>query len=234
MEIPDPRYLETQDGVFIAYQVVGDGPVDIAWQFDFGWNLDVWWEWAWIRDWLSGLASFGRLILHDARGFGLSSRNVPVPNLETRADDLRSVLDEVDSTSAVIGGWFEGLAPGILLAASHPGRVRALVWWNPMPRTVWAPDYPWGEGPEDVARNLEALKHWGTGGSAESWADADGAVQRPSTVARDDPVLGEERAQHMYARCGRGATADLVAVRHPWRTSQHPGTRTAHGHRRRG
>jgi class 3 adenylate cyclase/pimeloyl-ACP methyl ester carboxylesterase len=171
VEIPDPRYLETQDGAFIAYQVVGDGPVDIAWQFDFGWNLDVWWEWAWIRDWLSGLASFGRLILHDARGFGLSSRNVAVPNLEIRADDLRSVLDEVDSTSAVIGGWFEGLAPGILLAASRPSRVRALVWWNPSPRTVWAPDYPWGEGPEDVARALEALKHWGTGGSAESWAD---------------------------------------------------------------
>jgi class 3 adenylate cyclase len=172
VDVPVPQYAKAADGAFIAYQVVGDGPVDIAWQFDFGWNLDAWWDWPWIADWFSGLASFGRLILHDARGFGLSSRNVSVPNLETRADDLRAVLDEVGSTSAVIGGWFEGLAPGILLAASHPGRVRALVWWNPTPRTVWAPDYPWGEGPQDVERSLEALKHWGTGGAAESWADA--------------------------------------------------------------
>jgi class 3 adenylate cyclase/pimeloyl-ACP methyl ester carboxylesterase len=172
VEIPDPRYVRTEDGVFIAYQVVGDGPVDIAWQFDFGWNLDVWWEFEWVRDWLEGLASFGRLILHDARGFGLSGRNVPVPNLETRADDLRVVLDEVGSTSTVIGGWFEGLAPGVLFAARDPARVRALVWWNPFPRTVWAPDYPWGNRPEDVERSLDALKYWGTARSAELWADS--------------------------------------------------------------
>lgn len=172
MEIPDPRYLETQDGAFIAYQVVGDGPLDIAWQFDFGGNLDVWWEFEWMRGWFEGLASFGRLVLHDSRGCGLSSRNVPVPNLETRTDDLRAVLDQVGSGSAVIGGWFEGLAPGVLLAASDPSRVRALVWWNPSPRTVWAPDYPWGAGPEDVARALEALKLWGTVESSRYWADS--------------------------------------------------------------
>ena len=107
MEIPDPRYLETHDGAFIAYHVAGDGPIDIAWQLDFGGNLDVWWESGWIRGWFEGLASFGRPILHDWRGCGLSSRDVPVPNLETRTDDLRAVLDEVGSTSTVIGGWFE-------------------------------------------------------------------------------------------------------------------------------
>jgi class 3 adenylate cyclase len=117
------------------------------------------------------LASFGRLILHDPRGVGLSSRNVPLPNLETRTDDLRAVLDEVGSASAVIGGWFEGLAPGVLLAAGDPARVRALAWWNPLPRTAWAPDYPWGEGPEDLARRLEGLKEWGTVKYGEAWAN---------------------------------------------------------------
>ena len=120
MEIPDPQYLETHDGAYIAYQAVGEGPIDIAWQFEFGGNLDVWWELPWVRRWFEGLASFGRLILHDPRGVGLSSRNVPLPNLETRTDDLRAVLDEVGSASAVIGGWFEGLAPGVLLAAGDP------------------------------------------------------------------------------------------------------------------
>jgi pimeloyl-ACP methyl ester carboxylesterase len=171
MGVPDPRYVRAEDGAYIAYQVMGDGPVDIAWLFDFGGNLDVWWEFDWMRGWFEGLASLGRLILHDSRGCGLSSRNVPVPNLETRTHDLQAVLDEVGSTSTVIGGWFEGLAPGVLFAASHPGRVRAMAWWNPAPRTAWAPDYPWGDGPADVAVALEALTHWGTVLSARVWAD---------------------------------------------------------------
>lgn len=157
MQIPEPQYLKTRDGAYIAYQVVGDGPVDIAWQVGDATHLEIWWEFDWMRDWFEGLASLGRLIIHDWRGFGLSSRNVPVPNLETRTDDLRAVLDEVGSSSAVVGGWFETIAPGVLLAAADPARVRALVWWNPTPRTAWAPDYPWGDGPEMVASRLESL-----------------------------------------------------------------------------
>ncbi len=104
-----------------------------------------------------GLASFGRLILHDRRATGLSSRNVDPPNLETRAADLRVVLDEVGSQSTVIGGWFEDAAPGVLLAATDPDRVRGLVWWNPTPRTTWAHDYPWGWSPEEVEADLAGL-----------------------------------------------------------------------------
>src|SRR5207248_11269643 len=63
--------------------------------------------------------------------------------------------------STVLGGWFEGLAPGVLLAAGDPSRVPAMAWWNPAPRTVWARDYPWGDGPDDVTRALEALQNWG-------------------------------------------------------------------------
>jgi class 3 adenylate cyclase len=172
VDVPDPQYLKTRDGVYIAYQVVGEGPVDIAWQFDMGGSLEVSWEFRWVRAWFEGLASLGRLVLHDPRGSGLSSRNVPVPNLETRAADLRAVLDAVGSGSTVLGGWFEGLAPGVLLAAGDPSRVRAMAWWNPAPRTVWAPDYPWGDGPEDVTRALGALTHWGTVQSGEFWADS--------------------------------------------------------------
>jgi class 3 adenylate cyclase len=170
LDIPDPRYARTADGAYIAYQVIGDGPVDIAWQLDSGGCLDVWWEPAWTRAWFEGLASFARLILHDWRGTGLSSRNVPVPNLETRAQDLAVVMDTVGSQSAVMGGWFESLAPCVLLAATDPARVRALVWWTPTPRTAWAPDYPWGQGPEEVAAEREAVTHWGTPEHARVWA----------------------------------------------------------------
>jgi len=187
VRIPDPEYLKTRDGVYIAYQVVGDGGVDIAWQVGDGTHLEIWWEFEWMRDWFEGLASLGRLILHDWRGFGLSSRNVPVPNLETRTDDLRAVLDEVGSSSAVVGGWFETIAPGVLLAASDPARVRALVWWNPTPRTAWAPDYPWGDGPDMVKSRLETLQLWGTRRYGEVWADEleQWTGSRPSEKAVD-------------------------------------------------
>jgi hypothetical protein len=106
MEVPDFRYATAPDGAYLAYQVVGDGPIDVAWQVDAGGCLDVWWELPWVRAWFEGLASFTRLILHDWRATGLSSRNVPVPNLETRAEDLRVVLDSAGSSSAVLGGWW--------------------------------------------------------------------------------------------------------------------------------
>jgi class 3 adenylate cyclase len=171
VDVPDPQYVKTRDGAYIAYQVVGDGPVDVAWLFDFTGNLDCYWESFGQREWFEGLASFGRLILHDRRGTGLSSRDVPVPNLETRASDLRLVLDTVKSEQTVIGAYYEGLSPAVLLAASHPDRVRALVWWHPWPRTTWAPDYPWGANPGQVEAERAMLAQWASIEWALAWAD---------------------------------------------------------------
>jgi class 3 adenylate cyclase/pimeloyl-ACP methyl ester carboxylesterase len=171
VDVPDPKYVKTDDGSYIAYQVVGDGPVDIAWQFDFWGNIDVWWEAGLDRYWFESLARMGRLILHDRRATGLSSRNVAAPNLETRVADLRAVLDEVGSEAAVLGGWYESMAPCLLLAASDPERIRALVWWWPVPRTLWSHDFPWGMRPEELDAERESLKHWGTLDHALVWAD---------------------------------------------------------------
>ena len=144
MEIPDPEFVVTPDGAYIAYQVVGTGPVDIAWQIDFFGHLDTVWSGSYDTAWFEGLASFARLILHDRRATGLSSRNVPVPNLETRVADLRAVLDAVGSVSVVLGGWHESLAPCLLLAATEPHRVRALVWEDPAPRINLVAELPLG------------------------------------------------------------------------------------------
>ena len=76
MESPELRAL---DGVYIAYQTVGDGPIDIVWQFDWLGNVDTIWEYRPSAEWFRGLASFSRLILHDRRGTGASSRNVDPP-----------------------------------------------------------------------------------------------------------------------------------------------------------
>ena len=91
-----------------------------------------------------GIASFARLILHDRRGTGLSSRNVPPPNLETRVADLRAVLDAVGSERPVLAGLIEGGASAALFAASNPERVQSIVWWGPAARSLCSPDYPCG------------------------------------------------------------------------------------------
>ena len=211
MDLPDPQYAKTADGAYIAYQVVGDGPVDVAWQLDFGGSLDVWWEFFLGSVWFEELASFARLILHDWRGTGLSSRNVAVANMETRAADLLAVLDAAGSTSTVLGAWSEGLAPCVLLAASQPARVRALVWWNPQPRTAWAPDYPWGDGPAELARERAALSHWGTEQYSLNWADVTEATTGLRPPEEADPMDNQEESQHLHT--GRRGRVDRHLVR---------------------
>jgi pimeloyl-ACP methyl ester carboxylesterase len=129
-----------------------------------------------LRALVAGLASFARLILHDRRGTGLSSRNVSPPDLETRVADLRVVLDAVGSKRPVIAGALEGGAPNVLFAASDPERVHSIVWWSPAARSVLSPDYPWGRAAPVRGAAERELHHWG-----RSRAPAPGRRERPST-----------------------------------------------------
>ncbi len=162
MDVHDTRYAKTPDDVYIAYQAVGDGPLDLVWQFDWLGNVDMISEEPGARRLFSSLATVSRLILHDRRATGLSSRNVPVPNLETRVADLRSVLDTVGAARPALGGEREGGAPNVLFAATDPERVRSLIWYAPRALSVWTPDYQWGSRPEYVELDQRALDHWGT------------------------------------------------------------------------
>src|SRR5207248_11295478 len=119
----DARYASTAEGVYIAYQVAGEGPVDLSWGSRFSGNVDLAWEWPDTGALLRALARSCRLILHHRRGTGLSSRNLAPPNLETRVSDLRLVLDEVGSERPVLGGFNEAGAPDVVLAAAEPERV---------------------------------------------------------------------------------------------------------------
>ena len=200
--IPETRYAETPDGVYIAYQVTGEGSVDVAWQFDFVGNVDVVWESVFFGPLFRGIASFARLILHDRRGTGLSSRNVPPPNLETRVADLRVVLDAVGSERPVLAGAIEAGAPMVLLAASSPERVQSIVWWSPSARSVWSPDYPWGAGPEYVDANEREMEHWGTLEGARIWAEGESIYGRVTTdeEIRDFAKLSRNTATPDVAR----------------------------------
>src|SRR5262245_38732785 len=167
----ETRYAKTADRAYIAYQVVGSGPVDFATDFHaYAGNVDLIWD---EPDWgplLAGLAEFVRVIIHDRRGSGASTRNVPPPNLETRAADLLSVLDAIGSVAPVLGAGASTGAMHALFAATYPDRASGIVWNYPRPRLAWAPDYPWGQGPDAFEAALAEARIWGTSEQAREQA----------------------------------------------------------------
>ena len=161
MDQPETRYAKTADGVHIAYQALGDGPVDMV--FVMGWvtNVEAMWDAPGFTGFLERLASFSRLILFDKRGVGLSDR-VPedrLPDLETRMDDVRAVMDAVGSERAVVFGVSEGGPMSMLFAATYPERTIALVLYGTVADfTARSPEYK-----DDPAGYLARTEQtWGT------------------------------------------------------------------------
>jgi pimeloyl-ACP methyl ester carboxylesterase len=127
----DIRYARS-GGVSIAYQVVGQGDVDLLYVPDYVSNLVYGWETPYWRRFYEQLAERFRLILFDKRGTGLSDLGGQFPALETRMDDVRAVLDAVDSSTAVLLGSHDGCSMAALYAATYPERTRALVLFHPV------------------------------------------------------------------------------------------------------
>ena len=127
MERPDVSLARTADGAYLAYQCFGSGPVDIFWSNDAFAVVDHFWDSPVERAWFQGLAEFARVIVYDKRGTGLSSQNVHPGNLETQVADILTVLDDLDIERVVLSGFLEGGAPNVLLAATYPSRVQALI-----------------------------------------------------------------------------------------------------------
>ena len=165
-EAPETRYTKTADGIHIAYQVFGDGPVDLV-VLPGGWNLEVEWEWPSVARFFRRLASFSRVVRFNMRGEGLSDPVAPRDwqTLEQRAEDMQVVLEAVGSQrTALLGGVFGGQMM-IFFAATHPERTAALVLVGTTARFGWAPDYPWGqpvEERESVVATAEAGWEHGT------------------------------------------------------------------------
>jgi class 3 adenylate cyclase/pimeloyl-ACP methyl ester carboxylesterase len=166
--IPKTRYAETVDGVDIAYQVIGDGPVTIVYINAYFSHLEVGWELPAYASFLRNLASFARVICFDKRGVGMSDRITRLPDLEARMDDIRAVMDASTTVRAAIYGMGEGAALAALFAASHPDRTTALIFAG-TPRTRWAPDFPWGMGDEE-AQDTRDYEIWGDEDYAEEFA----------------------------------------------------------------
>jgi class 3 adenylate cyclase len=153
---PPTRYARSGE-VSIAYQVVGDGPLDIVVVPGFVSHVELIWEIPTAVHMIERLASFGRVILFDKRGSGLSDPVVGAPTLEERMDDVRAVMDAAGSERAAIFGLSEGAPMSILFAATYPQLTSALVLYGGMARSTWAPDYPWATPAEALIESSEAM-----------------------------------------------------------------------------
>jgi class 3 adenylate cyclase len=159
---PDTRYARSGD-VNIAYQVVGDGPLDLVLVPGFVSHLDLDWDDPRSEHFLSRLAAFSRLIRFDKRGTGLSDRPGGLPDLETRMDDVRAVMDAAGSERAALFGYSEGGPLSCLFAATYPERTSALVIYGSYAkRQDPDEDYPWCRPRrEREAYALEVERDWG-------------------------------------------------------------------------
>ena len=204
MTSPETRYAKTADGVHIAYQVVGEGDVDLV--FVMGWtsNIEAMWEEPNLARFLRQLASSCRLILFDKRGVGLSDRvsEQNLPTLETRMDDLRAVMDAVGADRAIVMGISEGGPLAILFAATYPKRTAALVLYGTAARS-WTPRTPreWSEF-QEALDDMDRM--WGTLEYARKQIREWGAPDRP-----DDRALAEWLASYLRRAASPGAAMAL-------------------------
>ena len=162
---PETRYGKTGD-IHIAYQVFGDGPVDMVLVTEFWHSIEMQWDQPDLAAFLERMGSFARVISFDQRGSGVSD---PVSlreltSLDLWMDDINLVMDEVEAESAVLYGIGGGGTMSMLFAATHPQRVSGLVLVNSFARLSRAPDYPWGRGPDLEDEVLDVMRTgWGRG-----------------------------------------------------------------------
>lgn len=201
---PETRYVQNGD-VNIAYQVVGDGPIDIV--FVMGWvsHLEYFWKHHLFASFLSRLASFSRLILFDKRGTGLSDR-VPInelPTLEQRMEDVHAVMDAVGSERAVLIGVSEGGPMCALFAATYPERTSALIMIGTYAKRIRDDDYPWAPTEEQRDAFFELMQH--------EWGGPIGLEERAPSMANDEEFR-EWWATYLRMGASPGAAVALTKM----------------------
>jgi pimeloyl-ACP methyl ester carboxylesterase/DNA-binding winged helix-turn-helix (wHTH) protein/class 3 adenylate cyclase len=201
---PETHYVLNGD-VNIAYQVIGEGEIDIV--FVMGWvsHLEYFWKEPHFAAFLNRLASFSRLILFDKRGTGLSDR-VPLselPTLEQRMEDVHAVMDEVGSERAVLIGVSEGGPMCSLFAATYPERTTALVMIGTYAKRIKDIDYPWGVSLEDREAFFEMMQ--------QDWGKPVGIEERAPSLA-DNEEFRNWWATYLRMGASPGAAVALTKM----------------------
>ncbi|MBV9309449.1 MAG: alpha/beta fold hydrolase, partial [Solirubrobacterales bacterium] len=159
---PETRYARSGD-LYIAYQVVGEGPIDVVYVPAWISQVEHYWDEPGVARYFNRLASFSRLIMFDRRGTGLSDPVPQGPTLEEQMDDVVAVMEAAGSKQASIYAQLEGGAMAALFAATHPERTKALVLYEAQPKMSWAPDYSWAIRREDREAWVRERNNWGDG-----------------------------------------------------------------------
>ena len=197
---PDTRYAKS-GGVRIAYQITGEGPIDMVYAPGTVSHLDMDWEWPARAEFIQNLGSFCRLIRFDKRGTGMSDRPTYAATLEERIDDIRAVMDAAGSERAFIFGVSEGGSMACLFGATYPSRTRGIIIWGTQARWTKTDDYAWGMGAEEYQRMIDDL---GENGVTLSYITGGGAGLKNTDPAYLDWFM-------RYGRAG-GSPSAFVAL----------------------
>lgn len=193
MATPVTHYAKSGD-VHVAYQVFGNGPIDLVFVPGFVSHIENYWEHPDLARWLLRLGSFARVIMFDKRGTGLSDPVAEVPSMDLRMDDVRAVMDAVGIESAAQFGVSEGGALAALFAATYPQRCRGLVLYGAFARLPI--------GPQELDAYFKYIDlAWGSGRSLPIWA--------PSR--QNDPALKQWWGR--FERLGASPAAAMAVVR---------------------
>jgi pimeloyl-ACP methyl ester carboxylesterase len=202
--LPTTQYVKSGD-VYIAFQVIGNGPFDVVFVGGFVSNVEAMWDSPARTKFFNRLSSFCRLIIFDKRGTGLSDRTSQIFSLEQRISDVQAIMDKVGSKRAALMGVSEGGPMSILFAATYPQRTIALVLYGCYARKSWAPDFPFGWTDDRFDAFFENVdKHWGTseGFNFSQWA--------PSVA--HDPVQLSRMAAYFRAAGSPGAVRAVMKM----------------------
>ena len=187
----------------MAYQVFGNGPIDLV--FVPGWvsHVELSWEEPSFEHMLQGLASFARVAWFDKRGTGLSDKVSKLPTLEERMDDLRAVMDAAGFRRAAVFGISEGGSMSALFAATYPEKTSALVMYGAFAKRIQSTDYPWAPSREERQKWIELIE--------SSWGgEADLDTLAPSVA--NDPSFRRRFATYLRSSASPGAALALARM----------------------
>jgi class 3 adenylate cyclase len=196
---PNTRYARSGD-FSVAYQVVGEGPLDLVYIPGAISHLDLAWEHPGYVRFMRRLSSFARVMVLDRRGLGLSDPVDAPPSIEERIDDVRAVMDAVGSERAALLGASEGTCLACYFAATYPDRVSATLLYGSLARVLPTQDYPWTVLNEELEKEwIEAVR--------EAWGE--GIILTPLAPSK----LSDEREREWWGRYERACVSPAMQLR---------------------
>ena len=174
---PETQYARV-DGLYLAYQTLGEGAIDLVLADQWTSYQEAQWDVPPVAEVRRRLAKIGRLITFDKRGVGMSDP-VPIrslPSIDAWVDDVRAVMDAAGSDRAALIATLGGGLMGLVFAATHPDRLRALIVVDGWARARADTDYPMGLSPEEVSRREVSEMAWGHGLLLDAFAPSMRAV----------------------------------------------------------